>query len=60
MSDKGFGKFGTNEWHTTQINGMDDPKKVCWYVFTLTDKTMNPLETLDKTKEKALELIRVH
>ncbi len=60
MSDKGFGKFGTNEWHTTQINGMDDPKKVCWYVFKLTDVVIKPLETLDKTKEKALKLIRVH
>ena len=59
MSDKGFGKFGTNEWHTTQINDMTDANRVCWYIFKLTDVVIEPQDTLDKTKAKALELIRV-
>ncbi len=60
MTDKGFGKFGSNEWHTTQINDMDDANRVCWYIFKLTDVVIKPQETLDQTKEKALKLIRVH
>ena len=60
MSDKGFGKFGSNEWHINQINVMDDDKRICRYVFGLLSITITPQDTLDQTKQIALELIRVH
>lgn len=60
MSDKGFGQFGSHEWHANQIADLSDSDAICHYVHSLLGKPMDPESTVDKTKQKAIEAIRVH
>lgn len=60
MSDKGFGKFGSFEWHSGQIKELASSESVCFYISQLTGVTMMPENTVEQTKEKAIESIRVH
>ena len=60
MSDAGFGKFGSDEWHSNKINGMEEISAICWYVFDVRDILLKPEHSLDETKKRAIELMRVH
>jgi len=58
--DKGFGKFGSYEWHKNQIDACESQEQVIQYVFDLKQIKLPSFDTLDESKEKAIELVRVH
>ena len=60
MSDVGFGKFNSDEWHNNKINGMEDIGAICWYVFNARDAILKPGHSLEETKKLAIELMMAH
>ena len=60
MSDKGFGVFGSVEWHETCINSFDDDKDVIEYIFLARGRKLEPSPTIEETKQKAIEALRLH
>ena len=54
MSDKGFGKFGSLEWHKSSINVLPDSASICWYLMDLAEIVIKPCSTLEQTRQKAI------
>lgn len=57
MSDQGYGKFGSLEWHENSILCLLTVDDIQDYMFRLTGRMFIPLADLDNTKTKAIGLL---
>lgn len=58
MSDKGFGKFGSVDWHENTINNINESSAICWYMLDLGEIVMRPCGTVEDTRAKAIKILR--
>ena len=58
--DKGYGKFGSYEWHENYINSLDDEESICRYVYQLRKQTLDAGDTIEETRDKAIKAMRSH
>lgn len=57
--EKGWGKFGSVEWHQNQIRAMDSKRKIAGYIKKLCGTKMKTKNiTLERVKANALTNIR--
>ena len=60
MSDVGFGKFGSIEWHENYIKSFSEAGEIVWYVFQARKIIIEPGRDLAETQQKAINALRVH
>lgn len=56
--DKGWGKFGSYQWHFNQIHSLKSNNEVVEYLKQLTGKHLNNKGRPDYIKKKALHVIK--
>ncbi len=55
--DSGSGEYGSNEWHTNQINGFDTKDEVTAYTDNIDCRDYDKRGGLDIVKEKAIKAL---
>ena len=50
MSDVGFGKFGSIEWHENYIKSFSEAGEIVWYVFQARKIIIEPGRDLAETQ----------